>query len=198
MEIVGQQLADRYGQFPLAMPAGEPRDSVPKFGGGDGSCRHLADRQRVKPGEHSWLWRPAGQLRDHVGVEDDHASNSAARGSSPLRSGRSSPSARPSKRVWIRLPRPRSSAAGASRSWRIARTSASIDRPCRAASTRSRACVTGSSPRTVSVAIAPTFQRTISNAMLAMLSPIANCGRMDSYRRTACGVLTRRGACSAR
>src|SRR5215471_8852113 len=155
VEVFGQDAADHYCQPPLAVTVWEPRNAVPQLGGSHRGRGHVGGFERVKPGEHSGVRHLAGQFGDDVGIEDDHRSNSAGRGRSPLRSGSSRSPSSPWKRARMRLPRLRSPPLGISRSWRMARTSASMDRPCRAASTRSRACVTGSSPRIVSVAIAP-------------------------------------------
>ena len=106
VEVFGQDAADHHRQLPLAVTLGQPRDAVPQLGGSDCGRGHLGDVKRVKPGEHSGVRRPAGQLRDDVGVKDDHRSNSAARGSSALRSGSSRSPSSPWKRARMRLPRP--------------------------------------------------------------------------------------------
>src|SRR5882757_5985481 len=68
----------------------------------------------------------------------------------------------------MRLPRPYSGS-GATESARVARASASIDRPCSAARTRSRSRISSSSPRIVSVAIPPPLVLLLATLSIVLL-----------------------------
>jgi hypothetical protein len=88
-EVFGQDAVHHRGQLSLALTVGKPRDTVMQLGGSDRGRGHLGDFKGVKPGEHSGIWRLAGQFGDDVGVEDDQRSNSAAGCGSPPRAGSS-------------------------------------------------------------------------------------------------------------
>lgn len=121
--------------FPV--PVWEAFDAVADLGDGNCCRAELVGAPATEPLAHMVIGRWSHQLRDHIGVEDYQSGNSAARGMA-LRGGRSSstPPSSP-KRAMIASAKLGPSSGSRTASTRIARTSASMDLPCRAARIRS-------------------------------------------------------------
>ncbi len=153
LEILRQQSVDLCAKLTSASPVRQSGDAVHQFGRRHGSQQYVGHIQTVDPTSDTRFRCWAHQLRNHVGIQDDHSSRTAARGRS-VRPGRSSSTPPvPEKRCRIRvaIPGPPTGRCNAVR--KISRTSDSIDRPCSAARTRSAALSSSSKSRIVNVAI---------------------------------------------
>ena len=133
----GEEVSGCGQQACFSPPVWEAFDPVANLGNGDCCGAELVCAPPAEPLPHSVIGCRPHQLRDHVGVKDYQSWNSAARGMA-FRGGRSSstPPSSP-KRAMIASAKLGPSSGSRTASTRIARTSASMDLPWRAARIRS-------------------------------------------------------------
>jgi hypothetical protein len=100
-EVVLEDRAGRGDQVVAAASLGQEGETVEDLRLGQGGGEQAGDRLCREPVEHPGFRSGAHQLRDDVGVEDDHPSNATgSRAGSRGLSGRSTPP-RAAKRSWI-------------------------------------------------------------------------------------------------
>ncbi len=87
-EILVEQPVHGRCQGSLAMPSRQSRYPVQQFGRGHCRGQDFRGGYRVQSAQDTLVGVLTGQLRQDIGIEDDHASKTAARGVS-LRGGRS-------------------------------------------------------------------------------------------------------------
>jgi hypothetical protein len=156
VEVLVQQRRNPRSQQRLSLAIRQPSHSVEQL-----SCRHrgsedLPVRKLIDPPNDTLVRHGSHQFRNHVGVENDHSGNSTTRVGSLRVGGSNARSPISLNRCLIREPMPWSDLVLVSTSARIARTSASMERPCSAARTRSLAFKSSSKSRMVSVATGTT------------------------------------------
>ncbi len=149
LQVVFNQLLECDLEF-AASPASCDQIQTPSdFEQGDRRCPNRLGWLSVQPSHDSGIGRASHQLRDDVGIEDDHLSRSAGRPGWPRASAIASSSPIFANLAEMRVPRPDEAAPSSRTAFRrISRTSSSVLLPCLRARRWSFALTSSSSCRT--------------------------------------------------